>query len=266
MRRLMWVGALVAVSVVTAVPAVASGGPTVCASTFEEPFTGEAGALVVPTGGLCVLEGATVSGSVVAHAGAELQIGPGTRIGGSVDAYDDALTAMFEASVGGSYRCHDCVFEDVVFSTVGKNVEIRGADDGDFIFFSSIGGNVLIKDSTAGAFAFVVQGNEIGGTVELTGNSGPMGVEDNTIGGRLRVAGNEILASACGPEDCPPFANGHIARNKVGYGIDVLGNSGLQLTISGNAATGDLACSNNDPAPTGAGNTAKRKRGQCSSF
>lgn len=266
MRRLMLLGALVAALLATTVPAVAAGGPTICASTFEEPFTGEAGALVVPAGGLCVLEGAKIAGGVVAQPGAELQIGPGTTIGGSVDAYDDTATAMFEASVGGSYRCHDCIFEDVVFSSVGKNVEVRGADDGDFIFFSSIGGNVVIKDSTAGAFAFVVQGNEIGGAVEFVGNSGPMGIEDNEIGGRLRVVGNDILASVCGPDDCPPFTNGHVARNSVGYGADIVGNSGLQLTISENTANGDLNCTGNDPTPTGAGNTAKRKRGQCRTF
>jgi hypothetical protein len=261
----MWLGALVTVVLGTTVPAVAAGGPTVCASTFEEPFTGEAEALVVPAGGLCVLEGAEITGGVVAQPGAELQIGPGTTIGGSVDAYDDTATAMFEATVGGSYRCHDCIFEDVVFSSVGKNVEIRGTDDGDFIFFSSIGGNVVIKDSTAGAFAFVVQGNEIAGSVELAGNDGPVGVEDNSIGGHLRFVGNEILESVCG-ENCPPFANGNIARNTVRYGIDVFGNTGLPLSITANSAGGDLNCTQNDPAPSGADNTAKRKRGQCRTF
>ncbi len=264
MARLVWLAAAVALGILlTAVPAVASSGPTLCASTFEEPFTGEADDLVVPEGGLCVLFGATIHGNVLAEPGAELQMGPGTTIGGNVDALSGALTASFETSIGGSYRCHDCVFEDVVFSSVGRNVEVRGADDGDFIVGSSIGGNVEIRDSTVGAFALAILGNEIGGNLTLIGNTGALGVEGNTISGHLTVIDNEILESLCTPDTCPPFGNGSILGNDVGRAGDVSGNSGVQLSIVENVFGGDLHCNGNTPAPTGADNSAKRLRGQC---
>jgi hypothetical protein len=265
MRKLTWLGAVLVAVLLTAVPAVASGdGPTICASTFEEPFGGEVdGDLVVPEGGLCVLEGALVHGNVVAEPGAELQLGPGTSVEGNVDAYAGTLTAAFEASIGRSYRCHDCLFEDVVFSFVGKNVEVRGVVEGDFIVGSEIAGNVEIKNGTTGVFAFAILGNAIGGSVTLRGSEGAFAVEDNTIAGQLSVVDNELLESLCTPETCPPFGNGHIDRNVIGRGVEVYGNSGEQLSISDNSIGGDLRCNANDPAPAGSGNSAKQKRGQC---
>ncbi len=264
MKKLVVMAAVLLAVLLTAVPAVATGdGATICASTFEEPFTGEADALVVPEGGLCVLEGALVHGNVLAEAGAELQIGPGTTIEGNVDALAGTMTGAFEASIGRSYRCHECVFEDVVFSNVGKHVEVRGAADGDFIVGSTIGGNLDIRDTTVGNFALAILGNSVGGSVMLKGNTGAMGIEDNTIGGRLEVVDNEILESLCAPEDCPPFANGHVDRNVVGTSITVSHNTGEQTSISDNSANGDLRCSSNDPAPAGGGNSAKQKRSQC---
>lgn len=264
MRRLAWIAVVLLAALLTAVPALGGGGSaTTCESTFEEPFASEAGDLVVEGGTLCVLEGALVHGNVVAEPGAELNIGPGTTIEGNVDALSGALTGSFEASIGRSYRCHDCVFEDVTFTSVGKNVEIRGVDDGDFIVGSTIAGNLEIRDSEAGAFVFAILGNTIGGDVTVRGNSGALAVEDNTIGRSLTIAGNEILASLCTPETCPPFGNGHVDRNVVGRSMTVSGNSGEQTSISDNKVNGDLLCSSNDPAPTGWGNAAKRKRSQC---
>ena len=202
MKKLTCSAAVLLAVLLTAVPAVASGdGPTVCESTFEEPFTGEAGDLVVEEGTVCFLEGALVHGNAVAKPGAELNIGPGTTIEGNVDAYEGSFTGSFEASIGRSYRCHDCVFEDVVFSSVGKNVEIRGTDDGDFIVGSTIGGNLEIVGSAAGAFVFAVLGNTVAGNVTLRDNEGAFAIEDNSIGGQLTVSGNEILESQCTPGD-----------------------------------------------------------------
>jgi hypothetical protein len=258
-------GAVVLLAVLlTAVPAVASGdNTTVCETTPEEPFTGEANNLVVLGGTFCLLEGALVHGNVVAEPGAELFIGSGTSIAGNVDAMSGALTGSFEASIGRSYRCHDCVFEDVVSSSVGKNVEVEGADDGDFILGSTIGGNLEISGSSVGGFAFAILGNTIAGSVSLKQNTGAMAVEDNTIGGQLTIRDNEILESLCAPEECPPFANGHVDRNVVGLSMEVSHNTGEQASISDNSVNGVLRCSSNDPAPTGAGNSAKQKRSQC---
>jgi hypothetical protein len=263
-KLVVFAAALVAV-LLTAVPAVATGdGATLCASTFEEPFTGEADGIVVPEGGLCVLVGAVVHGDVLAEPGAEIAVETGTVVEGNVDALSGALAGAFEASIARSFRCHECVFEDVVFSSVGKHVQVTGAAEGDFIVGSSIGGNLEIRDSTVGDFAIAVLGNSVGGNVTLKGNTGTMGVEDNVIGGRLQVVDNEILESLCAPDTCPPYGNGHVDRNDVGLSMTVSQNTGVQTSISDNTVNGELQCSSNDPAPTGGGNSAKRKRSQCS--
>ena len=264
MKKLICFAAALLAVLLTAVPAVATGdGATTCASTFEEPFSGEANALVVPEGGLCVLEGALVHGNVLAEPGAELFIGPGTTVEGNVDALSGAQTGAFESSIAKDYRCHDCVFEDVVFASIGRHVQVTGADDGDFIVGSTIGGNLEIVRQHGRRLRHR-------GPRELDrrqrhpeGNTGAIGVEDNTIGGRLDVIDNEILESSCAPEDCPPFGNGHIDRNVVGFSMTVSHNTGEQTSISDNSVNGVLRCSSNDPAPTGGGNSAKQKRSQC---
>lgn len=258
--------AVAALAVLLAGVPVAAGGEMACESTFESPFTGEADDLVVRTGTMCVLEGAHVRGDVLAEPGSDLQIGPGTRIDGEVEVESGATTGAFQATIGGSYECNDCVFEDVIESSVGRNVEVEGADEGDFILFSTIGGNLHIEASAVGNFAFVVQGNRISGNVKLEENTGAMGVEGNTIGGNLVIAENEIAPSLCAPESCPPFGNGHFDNNNVSGYMRVVENTGQQASISTNTIVTRLVCRKNEPAPTGGGNTAASKEGQCGSL
>jgi hypothetical protein len=265
MKKLV-ISAVVALVVLLAAAPAAAGDATVCESTFEAPFTGEADDLIVKTGTLCVLVGAHVQGDVLAQPGSDLQIGPGTQIDGDVEVKRGANTAAFQATIGGSYECDHCVFEDVVESSVGRNVEVEGAAEGDFILLSTIGGNLHIEESAVGNFAFAVLGNQISGNVKIEENTGAMGVEGNTIGGNLVIAENEITESLCAPEDCPPFGNGHFDGNNVGGNMRVVENSGLQASISDNTIAARLVCRENEPAPSGGGNTAATKEGQCRSF
>lgn len=267
MKKLV-IGAVVALVVLLAVaaPAAAGDDDTICESTEEAPFTGEADDLVVKTGTLCVLAGAHVHGDVLAEPGSELFLDLGTHVDGDVEVKRDAATGAFQATIRGSYECDHCVFEDVIESSVGRNVEVEGAQEGDFILGSTIGGNLEIETSTVGNFAFVVQGNQISGNVKLEENTGAMGVEGNSIGGNLVIVENEITQSLCAPEDCPPFANGHFDSNNVGGNMRVVENTGLQASISSNTVVARLVCRENEPAPSGGGNTAASKEGQCRSF
>ena len=262
MQKLACIAAAAFAMLLAGVPA-ASGGTATCESTFEEPFSGEADNLVVKSGKLCVLEGAHVNGNVYAEPGSELQIGPGTQIKGNVDAGSGALTASFEATIGGSYKCNACNFEDVVFTSVAGNVQINGVEEGDFIVGSTIGGSLEIQKGTVGNFAFAILGNQIAGNVKLDQNTGALGVEDNAIGGNLQISGNTIAPSLCAPDTCPPFGNGHVDRNTVKGNLLVTKNTGEPLSISDNAVHGNLQCKGNSPAPAGAGNSAAAKEGQC---
>ena len=242
----------------------AAGGSTVCESTPEEPLTGVVnGNLVVRTGTSCFLTDVHVNGNAVAEPGSELQLGPGAEIHGNVHAGSGALTASFESTVDGNYKCDDCVFEDVVFSTVRGNVDIKGTADGDFIVGSVIGGSLSISGASAGNFAFAILENWIAGNVKFDRNTGAMGIADNDIGGNLQISGNTIAPSLCAPDACPPFANGHVDGNTVGGNLQVTRNTGEPMSISDNVVGGNLQCKDNAPSPAGGGNAAAKKDGQC---
>jgi uncharacterized repeat protein (TIGR03803 family) len=122
-------------------------------------------------------------------------------------------------------------------ATVKGNVHVDGG--GAFTLGPSltISSNLFVDDLPAGAptnmiCGVTVQGNlhfeENGTAVEIGSSSGCAG---NTVGGNLHVADNTAA-------------------------VQIFNN-----TISNN-----LQCDNNNPVPTGAGNTAKKKQDQCSTF
>ncbi len=98
--------------------------------------------------------------------------------------------------------------------------------------------NVIVRDSTLGN-SFSVVRSERGGTVELTNSSvtGDVQLEDNR--GYVAINGNEI--------------SGSVQANKNVGGIE----------ITGNRIGNGLQCQDNYPPPTGGGNIAKQKQGQC---
>jgi hypothetical protein len=232
-------------------------------------FAGVADNIVVPTGAECLLEGAQVTGNALAEPGSMLFIGTGTNIRGSVEAKQGAHTGSFQATIGGSYTCDNCFFEDVVESSVGGNVEITGADDGDFIEDSEIGGNVEIEESSAGLFAFVVTGTTIGGDLKFEKNTGPTDISRNTIHGELQIFENNVAGAFCPPPPpegepppCPVFENGHFNANQVGGDMQIFKNRGPSELVD-NTIRENLQCFENSPPPASAGNTARDKQGEC---
>jgi hypothetical protein len=264
--RRITLAALLALTVllVAATPAVADD--TRCVGVFS----GVADNIIVPSGAECVLEGAQVSGNVLAEPESMLFIGPGTNIRGSVEAKQGAHTGSFQAVIGGSYKCDNCFFEDVVESSVGGNVDITGADDGDFIIDSQIAGNVHIEESSAGAFAFVVEGTTIGGDLKFEKNSGPTDISRNTIHGDLQIFENNVEGAFCPPPPppgeepplCPVLENGHFNANRVDGDMQIFKNRGPSEVVD-NMIRENLQCFENSPPPASAGNTAREKQGQC---
>jgi hypothetical protein len=225
--------------------------------------------VIVPSGTLCVLAGTQVLGNVLAEPASGLFL-DGTNVRGSVEVKEDALTGAFESTIGGSYKCDNCFFEDVIDSTVGGNVDITGADDGDFIINSEIAGNVHIEESSAGAFAFVVEDNTIGGDLKFEKNSGPTGISRNTILGDLQIFENNVAGAFCPPPPppgeepplCPVLENGHFNENQVDGDMQIFKNEGSSEVLN-NMIRENLQCFENSPAPASAGNTAREKQGQC---
>lgn len=265
-RRIALAAVLVLTALlVAATPAAADD--TQCVGTF----TGVADNIVVPSGATCILEGAQVNGNALAEPESMLFIGPGTNIRGSVEAKQGAHTGSFQATIGGSYKCDNCFFEDVVESSVGGNVEIQGSDDGDFIIESEIGGNLQIEESSAGVrgFAFVVVGTTIGGDLKFEKNTGPTDISGNTIHGDVQIFENNVAGAFCPPPPpegepppCPIFENGHFNLNEVGGDMQIFKNRGPSEVV-GNTIRENLQCFENSPPPASAGNAAREKQGEC---
>jgi len=98
---------------------------------------------------------------------------------------------------------------------------------------SSFGNNVSIRKAanltTPSAQTVSIQGAQIGGDLQLEGNNGSVDVSGNTIRGSVQASKNNGSGIA-------------IASNNIGNG---------------------LQCQENTPPPTGGGNIAKQKEGQC---
>jgi hypothetical protein len=264
MRRLVAASLLVLAGLLGGAPA-AQADDTVCAGTF----TGVADNIIVLSGTECILEGAQVRGNALAQPASGLFVGPGSRIGGNVEAKEDAATGSFEATIGGNYKCDNCFFEDVDATFVGGNVEIVGADDGDFITASTIRGNVEIVGSLAGNFAFVIAENAIGGNVKFEKNVGPTAIVENTIAGNLQIFENNVAGAFCPPPPeppppggCPVFQNGLVVANEVDGNLQFFKNRGPS-EILGNTIAQNLQCKENVPPPVSAGNVARKREGQC---
>lgn len=107
-----------------------------------------------------------------------------------------------------------------------------------------VNGNI----QSEGASNVVVRGSStVGGSVQI--KQGQRATIDRvTINGDLQLDANRGALS--------------ISRNSIGSNLQAVGNSG-GLTISSNRVRQTLECKENNPAPTGGGNTAGEKKEQC---
>jgi hypothetical protein len=138
---------------------------------------------------------------------------------------------------------------------VGGNVWADGADAIFIDFGSEIVGDV---QATNGArVSHAISSSTVGGDIEFTGiDSGNIGSSSNTVGGNIKFEGNRVT-------------DFDLINNTVGQDLQFFNNnapSGI-FGIVDNRIHGNLQCENNDPDPTGAGNTVGgNKEGECALF
>jgi hypothetical protein len=158
---------------------------------------------------------------------------------GNVEVKEDADTLAFETTIGGNYKCDRCFSESVFESTIGGSVQIVGAHEANRVVHSVIRGNVEVVASSADFFVSDIFENEIGGSVKFEKNAGPrVLVEENAIAGELQILENVI-------------------REGLNLDENIVGGN-MQVQVRQN-----LQCKENEPPPTGGGNTARKKQGQC---
>lgn len=112
---------------------------------------------------------------------------------------------------------------------------------------ASVAGNIQAD----GSGSINLSGGTVGGNVQLQGK-GPVLISNLTINGDVDLQGTSGGSSS-------------LASNQVNGNFKVDSHTG-GINISTNTIGGNLDCVNNSPAPTGGGNTAASKVGQCSTL
>jgi len=163
---------------------LASADDTICTGGAAGTVTGTHDNVVVPSGAICFIFGATINGNVEAESGAlKLNIASST------------VTGNIEA---------DGVLGDVIVNvvTVGGDVQIKnsGGSSSDLVnvVAVTIGGDLEMENNTGfrvGGWTNLITGNfEFNGNLS-TGGSQPSIVSDNTVGENLECSGNTPVAS-----------------------------------------------------------------------
>ena len=160
--------------------AKASAAKRECNGTLVGKVVGD---VVVPPGGSCLLDGATVTGDVIV----------------GVNASADAQSA----TINGDYTCDRCRFAHLHDSIVGGDYQISEATQENQIIGSIISGTLRFKGNDAFIY---IDGNHVGRDLTFDRNTGDSSIVDNTISGNLQCRDNVP----------PPATMGNTARNFKG--------------------------------------------------
>jgi len=186
-------------------------------------LTGTYKHIQVPDGASCTLDGALVLGNITVGEGATF-IAKFTDVGGNINATDAASVRIV-----GDETTH--LASNIFATGTTGNVVIGSVG---CTIDPPVAHNVMVSETQGSvAICFVSTMNNI----KVTDNHGPIGLFDNDAGTNLQVIGNVITNDMGLPRPAIRLRN-----NVAGVNID---------------------CRDNDPAPKGYGNTAKRLTGQC---
>lgn len=250
------------VTVMLVAPPIASAGDTVCA---DATITGPHDNVVVPAGTFCELDGAQVTGNVKCDGCDYVRSVNGTTIGGNLEIKRATGTSIIdETTIGGNLDYVGSTVLDLENSSVGGSVKLEKNSGELEIEENTIAGNLDVRKNSFGAFDEIqILETEVLGDVKVEKNreSVPgrfIEIDESTVHGNLQVENN--LATGDPPNGLSGF---EITLNAVGENLQFSTNTGAS-DISGNTITQSLQCRHNSPPPTGGGNTAGNKEGQCS--
>jgi hypothetical protein len=192
------------------------------------------GNVIVPPGATCELLGTTVVGNVLFGQGSRL-LTENANVGGNI-----------QGEGGKRIRIYNTRVTDIQLKKVTKQI-IIGSDRSCMIDPLVLGRIQLEENSAEIAICKMSTRQD----VQLTKNTGVIWVSENTIGEDLQVAENTQHV--------------RVRLNTVGENIEVIKNTG-GVQLSSNSAGMLIQCTDNDPPPTGFGNTAPMKEGQCAAL
>jgi hypothetical protein len=212
-----------------------------------------AGDLIVPAGTVCTLAGTQVLGGVIVLPGAtliatgavvehELEcvasecIVTGGRVGKDVELEQGASFYALELAVGKDVECHRCGQIGIDLSAIAGKLEARDQTGGINLCGNSIGGSVKITGNRV--FVDTCDGNVIGGSFTLS-DSAPAALAINSLIGN-QVGGSLIVEHNSGPLQL-------IANNVRGY-LRCRANTPPPVSIDNTATKIDREC-NNFPPP-----------------
>lgn len=182
----------------------------------------------------CTLNGTYVKGNVLVYSGGRLTTNR-ARIDGNIQAKDAiSVTVMNSTTVDGDIQLEN----------------LRSASSA--VTDSTVLGNIQLKTNRQ---AVTVERNEVDGDIQFENLrtfaiSDKSFVKDNTVKGNIQLKSNYL-----------PL---YVERNKVDGDLQAFSNRANPLFISANTIDGNLQCKDNNPAPTGGGNTVSgSKEDQC---
>ena len=206
---------------------------TSCNGTYTGTFKGD---LKITPDQTCIFTGGGITGHV-------------TQIGGTL--------ILTNATIGGNVLLRGGASSIGPFTTIGGNLEILNIPEStstNEICTTKVKGNVRLKDVGTsvqiGSPAPTCGGNAIGGNLHALDNTGETRVYGNSISGNLHIQNNT--------------SETQVYNNNVGKILLLQNNSG-STQVFNNIVVDNLQCETN-ASISGAGNTAKKKKGQCASF
>lgn len=270
-RRWRWLS-IVAVANLVAIGLAAAPsqaqGVSLCSGTAEGLTI--VGDLAVPAGASCTLVDSTVTGNVIVRADANLSL-DGSTIQGDLTMRTNGFVGATGSSVGGVTALREAFGAAVEQSDLAGGVNARESG----FFFSdgtTHGVRVVSNSSQTVILSGWVSGN-LRTTLDLLTD-----VRDTVVTGGVNVNQAELGSVICRSEidgnvvlrgsgdliqlgDSAPVTDCEF--NVFGGGVTVTDNT-ADIRISNNVIRGNLACSGNDPAPTGSNNRIRgQATGQC---
>jgi hypothetical protein len=245
MRKLLLLVGLAASLVLIGAPSAAAND-----SMCPGALTGTHDNVIVPSGGNCVLTGATVKGNVKVLSGGGLQIMRST-VGGNVEAEEGhrhfGISNMSE------------IRGNVIAKGTTGSVASFGAHN--YLCATHVHGDVQIEMSSAaspwsiGALIQCARGNQIDGNLNAFKNRAQLRIERNILPlGPPQLLGVGLIRGNIHFEDNTSTTGPHtISQNNVHENVQVFKNTG-GVTISTNVIGEDLQCKDNTPPATATGN------------